>query len=92
MLPKHAALPEVVEVDDLECFLDLPGEEAAVRLRVYVEQDCALATEDEVHIVVVSVLFDNMDSFLKSCSFKVLITHLLDEGWMQLPESRYHFM
>ena len=92
MLPKHAALSEAVEVDDLECFLDLPGEEAAVRLRVYVEQDRALATEDEVHIVVVSVLFDNMDSFLKSCSFKVLITHLLDEGWMQLPEAGYHSM
>ena len=92
MLSKHTALPEAVEVDDLEGFLDLPGEEAAVCLRVYVEQDRALAAEDEVHIVVVSVLFDNMDPFLKSCSFKVLITHLLDQRWVQLPEAGNHSM
>ena len=90
MLPEHRSLSDTIKMNDLECFLDLSGEEAAERRWVDVEQNGALACKDKVDIVVMSVLFNNMDPFLKDGPFKVLFAHLLDEWRVHLSEARHH--
>ena len=92
VFPKHSTLPEAIKIHDFECLFDLPWEEITVRCRACVKQHGTLAFEDEVQIVVMSVLFDNLVSSLKSYPFEVFVAYHLDEFWVQLSEARHHCM
>ena len=77
-------------MDDWECFPDLAREETFVIVRVDVQQDRALPLVNEVEIVVVSVLFDNVNPLLEGGPFEVSVTHLFDDRFLQLAEPRYY--